>query len=141
MNERDAFEHWAEEKYGWSKACTILENRADYSEFVYATVFYAWEAWQAAQAEQDKQEPVVLSRYAPPNTITIAVDKYERLKKDAEAKIARLQEVSKAGFKLTSQLCMLPTTDRNETKLQRERVMDLVVAWRTEVDQAMKERK
>ena len=50
-----------------------------------------------------------------------------------------LAEARKAGFKLTAALCALPEDDSE--KISRPRVMELVAAWRSTIDAAMKEQK
>jgi hypothetical protein len=47
-NEREAFDKEMQKKYGWNSSKHILDNKELYTEFVYACVYYSWQAWQAA---------------------------------------------------------------------------------------------
>ena len=50
-----------------------------------------------------------------------------------------LAEAQNAGFKLTAALCALPEDDKE--KISRPRVMELVIAWRSDLDAAKEQKK
>ena len=115
-----------EEPKGWG--CQVAEYE---SEWVVAIEDYR--ALRAAAVALKAENSTLKVEYEQMNDAAIL------LQERAEKAEAALAEARKAGFKLTAALCALPEDDKE--KISRPRVMELVIAWRSDLDAAKEQKK